>query len=86
MFKLILVLFGAAVGAAGTTSWLLAEPESPAAPQLPTDTASLQARWQDLNLRVREALAEGQRVGGETEARLRRELDTYRSGSRPALS
>jgi hypothetical protein len=86
VFKLILILFGAAVGAAGTASWLLSEPESPAASPVPTDPASLQARRQDLIARLRESLADGQRVGGETEARLRRELEAYRSGTRPAAS
>jgi hypothetical protein len=86
MLKLILLLFGGAAGAAGATAWLVSEPGSPHVPTIPTDSESLQARLADLQVRLREALAEGDRAGRETEERLRRDLEAYRRGARPAAS
>lgn len=85
MFKLILLLFGVALGAGGTTAWLLSEP-GVGAPPAGSLGGSLQERLKELTDRFNAAKAEGERVGGETEQRLRRELDVYRSGNRPAAA
>lgn len=83
MFKILLVLVGAAAGAVGSTSWLLSDPSRPGAPTFPTNPDSLQARWQDLKSRVGQSLADGEAAKEDTEQRLRRELDAYRKGARP---
>ena len=83
MLKVLLLLFGLAGGAVGATSWLLSEPGSASAPQLPLNSEALQERWRDLQTRLNEAVADGQRARQETEDRLRRELDAYRRGANP---
>lgn len=82
MFKLILLLLGLAAGAGGATAWLLSEPGVGGATAPPGNT--LQARLQELQERFNAAKAEGERVGGQTEQQLRRELDAYRGGKRTA--
>ena len=82
MFKLALVLLGAAAGAAGASAWLLSEPSVPGGPA-PAVPDFLQGHLQNLSARVNQAVADGQRAGRETEERLRRELDTYRRGGSP---
>ena len=74
MFALISILAGAAVGAAGTTAWLLSEP----GPGLPTTPNALNDRLAILQTRFKEAVAEGQQAGAATEARLQGELDAMR--------
>lgn len=78
MLKLIVFLLGLAVGGSGAVSWLLSEPDAPHSSSPPLDRDSLQARLVDLQVRFRAALAEGERAGGETEERVRREFDAYR--------
>lgn len=84
MLKILLFVLGAVAGGTGATSWLLSEPDTSSAPALPVGNEAMQARWQELRGRVQEAIAEGQRAGNQTEQRLRRELDAYRNGQRPA--
>ena len=81
MLKLLLLLFGAAAGAAGASTWLLGEPEIPAdgTPQMAPQ--SLQARVRTAQARLLAALQEGRVAGAATEARLRQELETYRKGN-----
>lgn len=86
MLKVILLLFGSALGATGATAWLVSEPSSPNESVVPTDSESLQARLAELRIRLNEALAEGERAGRETEERLRRDLEAYRRGATPAAS
>jgi len=89
MLKVILFVLGLAAGAAGAVSWLLSEPGATAAPLTTADSLQdrLRARLQELRSRFGEALVEGERVGGATETRLRRELDGYRSAAgRPVTS
>lgn len=86
MFKLLLVILGFAGGAAGAIAWLLSEPGSETVP--PRATADgLQVRLDDVKARFREAMAEGEQAGTQTEQRLRRELAAYRKNpDRPAVS
>lgn len=81
MLKLLLLLFGVGAGAAGTASWLLSLPETPAEPAVPAGPDSLQARVDLLRGRLNQAVAEGERTGAETERRLKVELDAYRRGA-----
>ncbi len=81
MLKLLLLLVGLSAGAAGAASWLLSLPETPAEPAVPASPDSLQARVDLLRSRLSQAVAEGERVGGETESRLKVELDAYRRGA-----
>ncbi|HLJ69485.1 MAG TPA: hypothetical protein VKX16_19190 [Chloroflexota bacterium] len=80
MFAIVTLLFGAVVGAAGTTAWLLSEPDG----TLPaTPSPGLDERLQVLQTRFKGALAEGQAAGHETEARLRSQLDQMRNRGKP---
>lgn len=81
MLKMLLLLFGAGAGAAGTASWLLSLPETPEEPAVSASPDSLQARLNLLRGRLAEAVAEGERAGAETERRLNAELDAYRRGA-----
>lgn len=85
MFKLVLIVLGAAAGATGASAWLLSEPTVPAG-STPTAPDALQVRPQVLNARIKQAVADGQKAGRDTEDRLRRELDMYRRGDRPPTS
>ncbi|MBV9281065.1 MAG: hypothetical protein JOZ41_13365 [Chloroflexi bacterium] len=78
MFKLLIFAAGLAIGAGAATAWMLSEPEPGTATAPPLSPESLQARLQLLQVRFREALAEGERAGRQTEERLRRELEAYR--------
>lgn len=78
MFKLALVLIGAAAGAAGATGWLLGfRVGANGGPTL--SGTSLET----VKVQFEAALKEGQRRGAETEERLRRELAAYRQGAGP---
>lgn len=85
MFKVVLILLGAAVGASGASAWLLSEPYAPAG-STPTAPDALEGRAQTLSARIKQAVADGQRAGSDTEDRLKRELDMYRRGVRPPTS
>ncbi len=86
MFKLLLLLLGIVGGAAAATAWLLSEPGQVATSH-PVTGNGLQVRLVDVQARLREALAEGQQAGAETEQRLRSELEAYRKNPRrPAAS
>jgi hypothetical protein len=84
MLKVLLLVVGTVVGAAGATSWLLSEPEGSSGLALPVGNEALQQRWNDLQSRLQEAANDGKRAGEQTEERLRRELDLYRAGEKPA--
>jgi hypothetical protein len=85
MFKLILFVLGAAVGAGAATAWLTSEPESGTASSgIPAET--LQPRLEDLKARIQAAQVEGERAGQYTEEHLRRRLDAYRKGAESGTS
>jgi hypothetical protein len=71
IYGFILGLLG---GAAGTVAWLLSEPASGAG-------TSPQSRWNELKARFARSVEEGKAAGGETEERLREDLDARRHGS-----
>ncbi len=82
MLKLVLLTMGVAVGAAGTTAWLLSEPGSSGLTGTP-----LPERLEEVKRRLNAALADGAKAGEETENRVRHEFETYRSHpDRPGAS
>ncbi len=80
MFKVFMLLFGIASGAAGATAWLLSEPGAASA-RLASAPNPIADRFGEVQVRFREALAEGKVAGAETETRLRAQLNTYRRPS-----
>ncbi len=83
MLKVLLVLLGVTTGALGSLYWLIGVPEGNAGGGT-REAGTLQERWETLRARLEEAILEGERVGKETEERLRLDLEAYRKGARPA--
>jgi ElaB/YqjD/DUF883 family membrane-anchored ribosome-binding protein len=80
MFKMLTLVVGLAIGAAGAAAWLLSSPED-----APANSSSTPAEGKvgELKARVQQALEEGKRAAADTESRLRQELDAYRTRSDP---
>jgi hypothetical protein len=86
VLKVLVFLFGLAAGGSGAAAWLLSEPGPAAPPSPPLAPESLEVRLSALRIRFQQALAEGERAGGETEERLRRELGDYRKNPERAAA
>jgi hypothetical protein len=81
MFKLLLLLFGFAGGAAAATSWLLSEPGTAEGAATPAAPGSVNARVDELRGRINIALEVGRDEAIRSEHRLKAELDAYRKGA-----
>jgi hypothetical protein len=78
MLKLMTLLLGIGVGAAGGIAWLLSEPGTMSAPNGAGTSGGPMGRVRALKARLALALADGKIAGAATEVRLQRELDVDR--------
>jgi hypothetical protein len=86
MFKLMTLLLGIGVGAAGGIAWLLSEPGTMSPPNGAGTSGGFTGRVSALKARLAQAAADGKIAGSATEVRLQRELDVDRGHTGGAIA